>query len=198
MTAARTRYSAVAILFHWAIAALIVLNIWIGWRMGALKGLAQFDLFQLHKSIGVTVLLLSVLRLGWRLLHPAPAWPVSMAPLERRAAGTVHWLLYAIMIALPLTGWVIVSASLYNLPTMLFKTVPWPHLSLVHDLPMAARKTIGDRFVVVHEWLAWSLLASAALHVAAAFKHHFWNRDDVMMRMIPHLRRRGSPVSPES
>ncbi|MDB5577552.1 MAG: cytochrome b [Bradyrhizobium sp.] len=198
MATARTRYSAGAILFHWIIAGLIVLNIWVGWRMGGLKGLAQFNLFQLHKSIGITVLLLSLLRLGWRMVHRAPAFPASMTSLEKRVAVTVHWLLYAFMIILPLTGWVIVSASSLNLPTMLFKTVPWPHLSLVHDLPMTTRKMVEDRFAIMHAWLAWSLLASAALHAAAALKHHFWDRDDVLMRMVPLLRKRRAPVPTET
>jgi cytochrome b561 len=198
MKEARTRYSAGAMLLHWLIAGLLVLNIWFGWRMGNLKGLAQFDVFQLHKSVGVTVLLLSLLRLGWRLLHRTPAWPPSMTLLERRAAGAVHWMLYAFMFMVPLTGWVIVSASAYNLPTILFKTLPWPHLGFVHDLPTATRKILDDRFTAMHAWLAWSLLASVAVHVTAALKHHFWDGDDVMMRMVPLLRKRRSSATLES
>jgi len=182
-----SRYSSVAILLHWTIAALILLNIWYGWRMSGLKGMAQFELFQLHKSIGITVLLLSIVRLGWRLIHPAPPYPAIMTPIERLAACAMHWVLYGFMIVLPLTGWIIVSASAYNLPTVLFKTVPWPHLGFIHDLPMAARLTIDTRFATIHEWLAWSLLALAAFHAAAALKHHFWNRDDVLSRMLPFL-----------
>lgn len=189
MARATSRYSAVAIFLHWTIAALIFLNIWFGWRMSSLKGMAQFELFQLHKSIGITVLLLSVVRLVWRLINPAPSYPVTMTRAERLAATAMHWLLYGFMIILPFTGWAIVSASPYNLPTVLFKTLPWPHLGFVHDLPMAARQTIEARVGTVHEWLAWSLLVLAAFHVAAALKHHFWNRDDVLRRMLPVLRR---------
>lgn len=197
MAAHRTHYSAVAILLHWLIAALIFTNIWYGWRMGQLKGLAQYELFQLHKSIGVSVLILSVIRLGWRVMNPAPALPASMTRLERGVAGVTHWVLYGFMLILPLTGWVVVSASPYNLPTLLFKTVPWPHLAFVHDLPMATRKLIEDQVGDVHAWLAWSLLALAALHVAAAIKHLVWDRDDVAARILPILRRRGSSIPSE-
>lgn len=190
MASTTSRYSSVAILLHWTIATLILLNIWYGWRMSGLKGMAQFELFQLHKSIGITVLLMSIVRLGWRLIHPAPPYPATMTRIERLAASAMHWLLYGFMIVLPLTGWIIVSASAYNLPTVLFKTVPWPHLGFIHALPMAARLTIDTRFGAIHEWLAWSLLALAAFHAAAALKHHFWNRDDVLSRMIPLLRRK--------
>ncbi len=188
--ARRTHYSAIAISFHWLIAILIFANIWLGWRMSQLKGLAMFELFQLHKSIGITVLLLSVLRLGWRLVNPGPAHPSHMSRGERLAATAAHWLLYSFMILLPLTGWIIVSASLYNLPTLLFKTVPWPHIGMVHNLPIGTRKTVEDQVGVVHEWLAWTLLALAVFHVAAALKHHLIDRDDVLTRMLPLLRRR--------
>lgn len=197
MAAQRTRYSAVAMLLHWLIAALIFANIWYGWRMGQLKGLAQYELFQLHKSIGISVLVLSLVRLGWRLIVAPPPLPASMTRIERAIAGVTHWLLYGFMIILPLTGWVIVSASPYNLPTVLFKTVPWPHLAFVHDLPMMTRKLIEDQVGDVHEWLAWSLLALAALHIAAAIKHLVWDRDDVAARMLPFLRRRGASISSE-
>jgi cytochrome b561 len=192
MARTTARYSTVAIFLHWTIAALILLNIWFGWRMSGLKGMAQFELFQLHKSIGISVLLLSIVRLGWRLINPAPPYPSAMARTERLGASTMHWLLYGFMIVLPLTGWIIVSASPYNLPTVLFKTVPWPHLGFVHDLPMTVRQTIEMRVGTVHEWLAWSLLALAAFHAAAALKHQLWNRDDVLSRMLPFPRRTNS------
>ncbi|MBV8683738.1 MAG: cytochrome b [Caulobacteraceae bacterium] len=188
----RTRYSTIAIGLHWLIAILIFSNIWFGWRMSHLNGLAKFELFQLHKSVGITVLLLSLLRLGWRLLNPAPPYPAHMSRGDKLTATSVHWLLYAFMIVQPLTGWIVVSASLYNLPTLLYKTVPWPHMGFVHNLPIATRKIVEHQVGTVHEWLAWTFLALALFHVAAALKHQFWDHDDVLARMLPLVRRRPS------
>ncbi len=192
---ARSRYSTVAIVLHWTIAVLILANIATGLRMDRLDGLAKFEAFQFHKSIGITVLLLSLLRLGWRLINPPPPLPADLSRFERVAALATHWGFYGFMIAQPLTGWIIVSASPYNLPTLLFKRIPWPHLGFVHDLPMATRKLIDANFGTIHVVLAWSLLALVALHVAAALKHHFIDRNDVLERMLPLVRRR-RPASP--
>ena len=192
----RSRYSLVAIVLHWLIAALILANIGVGWRMSGLKGLAQFELFQLHKSIGVTVLLLSLLRIAWRLVNKPPRHATALTPVEQRASSIVHGLLYAFILAVPLTGWVVVSASAYNLPTVLFGVAPWPHLAFVHDLPTALRKLIDTRVGALHQWLAWSMLALAGVHAAAALKHHLWDRDDVLARMAPLPRRRPA-LNPE-
>lgn len=180
-----SRYTTVAIALHWAIAALIFANLFLGWRMGFLKGLSQFDMFQLHKSVGITILLLSVARLGWRLLNPPPALPAAMRGWERLAAHAAHWAFYAIMIVMPLTGWAMVSVSPYNIPTLLFHSIPWPHLPLIHDLPMDHRKAIEAGNGTVHMVLAFGAVALIALHVAAALKHHFIARDGLLGRMIP-------------
>ncbi len=95
--------------------------------------MTKFKLYQLHKSIGVTILLLALCRLGWRLTHRPPPLP-DMPPLQRFAAEAGHVLLYALMLALPLTGWALVSASPLNLPTVLYGVIPWPHLPVPDDL----------------------------------------------------------------
>lgn len=182
------RYSSVAILLHWTIAALILTNLGLGWWMQTLEGLAQFEKYQLHKSIGILVLLLSVLRLVWRLTHRAPPYPDSMRSWEKLAASSVHWLLYAIMIGMPLTGWLLVSTSAFNLPTLLFHTVPWPHLP-VHDWPVEARMQINHLSEGAHKALAFGTAALVALHVGAALKHQLVARDKVLSRMLPRLRR---------
>ena len=182
-----TRYAPVAILLHWIIAALILANLYVGWRMGVIDGLARFELFQLHKSLGISVLLLSVLRLGWRLTHRPPAYPAAMKPYEKLAASAVHWAFYAIMIVMPLTGWLMVSTSPMNLPTLLFKTVPWPHLP-VHDLALPVRTAIGGLSQGTHVALAFGTAALVILHVGAALKHQFVTRDNVLGRMLPFLR----------
>jgi cytochrome b561 len=186
------RYSAGAMILHWIIAALILANLCIGWRMIFLKGLAQFDLFQLHKSIGITVLLLSFARLGWRLVIQPPPLPEGMRPLERLLAHAVHWAFYGIMIGLPLTGWIVVSVSPLNIPTLLWHAIPWPHLPLLHQLPMTGRKAVGTIAGSVHLSIALSSMALIALHVGAALKHHWVDHDGLLGRMIPGLGARAS------
>ena len=189
MARSLTRYSMVAIALHWLIALLILANIGLAWTFQNIpKGLASYNLIQLHKSFGITVLLLSVLRLGWRLANPPPPEP-PMPRWQVVASQVVHWGFYAIMIGMPLSGWVMVSASPLNLPTLLYKTIPWPHLAFIHDLPMDARKAWGHWGDTVHGLLAWLAYGLIALHVAAALKHQFIDRDNLIARMAPILSR---------
>ena len=184
----RARYTTVAIGFHWLIAALIATNLVLGFRMAFLKGLAQFNIFQLHKSVGVTILLLSLCRLGWRLVNPPPPESVGLQPWEKAAALAVHWAFYVIMIGMPLTGWVIVSTSPYNLPTLLYHLVPWPHLPVVHDLAAPQKAAVNHLSETAHVVLAWSTLALLALHLGAVAKHQFLDGHPVLGRMTPGRR----------
>src|SRR5579863_361430 len=109
--ASRSTYSTVAVTLHWLIAALILTNIGLAWYFGTLKGPAEVAPLALHKSIGITVLLLSLLRVGWRLTNPPPPLPDGMPAWERRAAKAVHVLFYVFILAMPLSGWAMVSAS---------------------------------------------------------------------------------------
>lgn len=196
--AATRRYTTVAIIFHWLIAALIFTNLVLGWRMGSAEGMSRFTLFQLHKSVGITVLALSVLRLGWRLLNPPPPYPGTMTRWERAGAHAVHLTFYLLMIGMPLTGWVIVSASALNIPTLLYGVVPLPHIGVVHDLPLASRHAIENGVGTSHVLLAYLFAGLIALHVAAALKHQFVERDGVLWRMVPIGRARDErAMSPE-
>jgi cytochrome b561 len=191
-----SRYSAVAILLHWLIAALIVLNLWLGVTMGHLHGLAKFNNFQLHKSVGITVLLLSVLRLGWRLANPPPPYGPGMAPWEKTLSGAVHWAFYIIMIGLPLSGWLAVSASPMGLPTLLyhiggFPGIPWPDLPIAPGLPLDQKKAVDGAASAIHHFLGFSAEVLIVLHVAGALKHQFFDPHPVLPRMLPFLKRRG-------
>ncbi|WP_217430893.1 cytochrome b [Sphingomonas bacterium] len=179
------RYTLGAIAFHWAIAVLILLNIYLGWHMNRIAGLDRFSQFQLHKSVGITVLALSVLRVAWRLAHRPPPYPASMSRWERLAATATHWSFYALMLIMPLTGWVIVSASALNLPTLLYKTIPLAHIGFVHDQPMPVRLAIEGNFGTTHVLLAYLFGALILLHIAAALKHQFVQGDGVLLRMLP-------------
>jgi len=182
------RYHPVAILLHWTIALGILALIAIGLAMTHL-GLApmqKFELYQLHKSIGVTVLLAVLLRILWRLTHRPPPLP-AMPPLERAAAEGTHALLYVLMLVIPLSGWALVSVSPFNLPTVLYGLVPWPHLPVLPDLPNKGQVEAVAKFI--HGKLAWMLAALIALHAAAALRHQFVLRNGVLDRILPFGRR---------
>jgi cytochrome b561 len=188
------RYSGPAILLHWVIAGLILANFVIGLKYGAAHGLDKFAILQWHKSIGFTILGFSLLRLAWRVLgRQPPPYPLEMRGWERVAATSVHWAFYVLMIGLPLTGWVLVSASPTNIPTLLYNVAPFPHLGFIHDLPITERRPLADQVGEVHERLAWIMAALFVLHVGAALKHQFVVKDGVLARMVPFLRSARSP-----
>ena len=187
----RIRYDAMAIGLHWLIALGILALIAVGLTMThtQLGPMAKFQLYQLHKSIGITVLFAVALRALWRLTHRPPRLPDAMPPLERRAAEGAHAALYAFLFLLPLTGWALVSASPFNIPTVLYGVIPWPHLPVLSTL---TDKTPVERVLkLVHGKAAWLLIALVAVHAGAALRHHFILRDGIMQRMLP-VRRTGS------
>lgn len=177
-------YGSVAIAFHWMMAVLIAGLFVAGKYMTGLDPMAPdtFALYQWHKSFGFLVLALAVLRLAWRLANPSPKLPTGMPAIERLAAHLGHAGLYALLLALPLSGWLMVSASPWGIPTVLFDVLPVPHLPVpgaLGDKP-AAEALLKE----LHEMLGFALLALVVLHVAAALKHHFINRDTVLRRMV--------------
>jgi cytochrome b561 len=181
------RYGSVAMTLHWLLAAAILFMLGLGPFMTSLdeNDPRTFPLFQLHKSIGLTILTLSILRLAWRLANPIPALPQGMSGWERFAARGVHTLFYVLMIAIPLMGWATVSSAALAVPTMWFGLFEWPHIPFLADLPRAQKRMIEPPLAVTHSVLAFSMLVLLGLHVAAALKHHFRDRDDVLKRMLP-------------
>ena len=193
------RYSTVAIILHWLIAALILCNLWLGVTMVGQHGLAKFNNFQLHKSLGITVLVLSVLRLGWRLANPPPPEAPGMAHWEKSASSIVHWAFYVIMIGMPLTGWLAVSVSPTDLPTVLYRIggfdgIPWPHLPIAHGLSMPRRKALEDASDAIHVYLSYSAYVLLTVHVLGALKHQIFDPNPVLPRMLPFLKRRSPPA----
>lgn len=189
MTRPTDRYAGIAVALHWLIALAILFQIMLGWRMDDHANSAvTYLVFQLHKSIGITILLLSLARLGWRLANPPPPLPRHLKPWERTLAHLTHLGFYLIMIGLPLTGWLIVSASKTNIPTLLYGVVPWPHIPGVADLAAPAKAVAHKVGEAGHGLLAKFTYLLLALHVGAALKHQLFDRDGTLARMIPGVR----------
>ncbi|HXQ10803.1 MAG TPA: cytochrome b [Caulobacteraceae bacterium] len=190
-TRAQSRYNAGAIVLHWAIALLILTNIGLAWWFNALHGEAKIEPVQLHKSIGITVLILSLVRLGWRLVVPPPPLSPTLRVWERWLAHAVHALFYVVMIGMPLTGWAFTSASplIHVFPIVLFHLVPWPAIAPLTNLPHDQMKEAHGVFLASHHLLAKLAYALIALHLAGALKHQFFDHDKELARMLPFLRR---------
>ena len=178
MTKESTRYSATAMLLHWAIALLLIFNFGLGERSEDLRrGPELLWVMGLHKSIGISILLLSLWRLGLRLFTSRPAKAHDVGILQLMSTA-VHWGFYAVMILVPLSGWVLISTSRVQMPTLLFDVVPWPHLpNWGHDVHEAAEE--------VHGILAKVMLPLLALHIIGAVRHQFLLKDALVERMVP-------------
>ncbi len=185
LATARSHYSPVAVFLHWAIALLIVTNIGLGLMMGAHIRSA----FAYHQSVGLTVLLLSMVRLGWRLGHPWMPLPAQMKPWERLLARFVHVAFYVLIIAIPLLGWATVSAGARGAPA--FWGAPIPRL------PVAPERDLHETLGEAHVWLVWLTVALLAAHIAGAVKHTYMQKEHELTRMIPALKTPDGPVSRE-
>jgi cytochrome b561 len=178
------RYTHVAILLHWAIAAAILFNLATGFFMEGFKGDLKHIVVSLHSSAGLTILLLSVARIAWRLTHRPPPLDRTLTKPERFAAEGVHGLLYFLMIAMPLAGWAISSASTRKgVGAAFYFLTPIPKLWFLAGLPMAQKVAAHDQAVWAHKTGGWILLGLLVLHVAGALKHQFVDRRPQFARM---------------
>ncbi len=183
------RYDRVAMILHWASAVAILILIPVGkWMADAARDHSAspaviFDTYQTHKAAGLTILMLTIVRIGWRLFHPPPPFPASMTPWARYLANATHAGFYVLIVALPLTGWAMVSASPFGFPTIWFGLFEWPHIA-----PLAAmenKKPVEDLFKGAHEILGNAAIILIVLHIGAALKHRFISRDQMLWRMLP-------------
>jgi len=175
-------YSRTAIGLHWLAALAIAGNLAFGLTMVDLPlSPAKLKYYSWHKWAGVTIFLLSALRLLWRLAHPAPALPSSLPAWQRAAANASHHLLYALFFAVPLSGWLFSSAAGFQ--TVYFGVLPLPDL-------LSRNKELADILKLVHRYANYTLAALVVVHVAAALKHHLVDRDEVLARMLPFLKLR--------
>jgi cytochrome b561 len=176
-----TRYGTVAMLLHWLIAIMIVSLLIVGTYMHDLprEDPSKFFLYQMHKSFGITVLVLTVVRIVWRLMHPVPALPAGMPAWQRWGAHISHFGMYALMLAIPLSGWAIASSSSSGVPTLWFGLFEVPHL------PVGTDHDTHEFYEEMHDLLGKLMIGLLIVHVAAALKHHFVDRDTVFTRMLP-------------
>jgi len=175
MTTVR-RYDPTAIALHWLLALMIIGMFCFGtYMVGLPLSPARLKLFNYHKWAGITILTLSAFRLLWRLAHEPPP-DVPMPAWQQRAAHATHWLMYLLFFAIPLVGWAYSSAA--GFPVVVFGVLPLPDFVPVNRELAASIKPF-------HGWLAWTLATVVLLHVAAALKHHFVDRDALLARMRP-------------
>ncbi len=180
----RHTWGSVAKGFHWLMAVLIVSLMVLGWTAVSWHlSPMKVKLFVWHKSFGVLVLTLAVLRLVWRLFSRPPALPAELPAVERRLARLGHIGLYVLMLAMPVSGWVVNSAA--DFPLKIFWLVPLPEIVT----PDEAVQRIAES---VHLTLFFALAALLLIHISAALRHHFINRNDVLARMLPGSRRTGA------
>ena len=177
------RYSAAAVVLHWAIAAFILFNLITGSFMEGLRQPTKHVVVSLHNSSGLTILLLSLVRIALRLSYRPPPLEGALSPLERVAAKAVHAVLYVMMIAMPLAGWAITSSSTRKTVSELYLLTPLPKIGFLVGLPNAQKDALHDQFVLAHQTGAWILLALLVAHVGGALKHQFLDRRPQLARM---------------
>lgn len=182
---ARARYSAVAMVLHWAIALCLAFAIAIGLRLEEPLTPDTFALYQLHKSLGILILALILVRIAWRWKKPPPPLPANLSRMERLGAHGVHLAFYVILLGLPLTGWLLVSASDRPIPTVLFGLIPFPDVPGMPAVGEPARAALYDASQQGHHWLVKLTYVAVVLHVAGALKHQFLDRTDHFGRMLP-------------
>jgi len=176
------RYGVIAQFFHWSIVALIINQFILAAIAEDLPlGLEKLALMARHKSWGMTVLCLAVMRLAWRIFSPPPLPPESQFRWEQRVAKVTHAILYALLFIMPVSGWLTSSAANFSVSVFGWFTLP--------DM-VEPDKALQHRFGELHELLAVLLVTAVTLHVAAALYHHFRRKDDVLRRMLPFTSQR--------
>jgi cytochrome b561 len=172
----------ISVLFHWVMAVLFLGQFTLGWYMEGLSYVTQamrkYDLYQLHKSFGFTILGLAVLRLLWALMSKRPKLPDAMPGSEKRLAYGTHVALYLALLFVPLTGWALLSTSPLPIATWYFK------LFVIPPLPLGVSRASEQMWISIHGFLAYTAIFLAAFHILAAFRHHFHHHDATLIRML--------------
>lgn len=182
------RYNRPAVILHWVSALCIFALFVIGpiMKRAPIDLLWKFELYQLHKSIGVVVFALTAVRLARRICYAVPDYEATLAIWERRAARLVHWLFYALLIIIPFSGWAVVSTAALKVPTLIFGIFQLPHVPFLVDRADVLRNLT----LWLHSLLGLALFGLVVLHVTAALRHHFVLKDSILFRMLPWDRKR--------
>lgn len=181
------RYTRTAMALHWIVAALMLTNVALIWSADYVPDDRVRGIIDTHKSIGITVLGLAILRVLWRSTHPAPPLPASYPGWERWGAHAAHGLLYLLIFCLPLSGWMHDSAwkGAATHPMLLFGLVPWPRLGFLLAIDPADKDYWHDLLGAVHRSFGYVLYAMVGVHVAGALKHQWLDREPELQRMLP-------------
>lgn len=182
MAEPRNRYSTVSLVLHWLIAFLVVGQVLLITAHEAIEGPMSRELVQIHKASGLSILVLTLGRIGWRLANPAIPLPNEMKRWEKLFARATHVLFYAALIVIPLTGWMASSATGREISW--FGLFQWPLL------PIGGGRDTAGTMMDLHGIAVKGMYVLIALHIAGALKHQFINRDNVLHRMIPWIPRR--------
>ncbi len=179
------RYSRTAVVLHWLIAVLITVNVGLSLGVDYLPDEWVRPVIDTHKSTGITVLGLAILRLLWRAAHPPPPMPAGYARWERTAAHIAHGTLYALMLLLPLSGWMHDSAwkDAATHPMRLFGLVPWPRIGFIAAVEPVTKESLHELFGLMHTVFGYLLYGLLALHIGGALKHQWLDREPELQRM---------------
>ncbi len=174
-------------LLHWLIALLITINVVLALSADSLSAAGARSVVDLHKSIGITVLGLAILRVLWRFARRPPDMPIHYLGWERRLAHLVHALLYFLLFALPISGWMHDSAwkDAATHPMHLYGLIEWPRIAYIEHIDPVLRERLHDQFGNWHTWFGYALYALVALHILGALKHQFIDHHAEFQRMWP-------------
>ncbi len=182
---AASRYTSIAVVLHWTVSALIIANVVLAWSVDSVPDEWARSVIDTHKSIGITVIGLALLRILWRIGHPPPAAPAQHALWEKRLSFAVHMVFYVLLLALPISGWLHDSAwkDAASHPLQWFGMGNLPRLAWLTDMAPAAREAMHHQMGDIHEWFADVLYVMLALHVLGALKHQFRDHEAQFRRM---------------
>lgn len=181
------RYTRIAMLLHWLVAVMIILNIALIWSVDLIPEDYIRPVIDTHKSTGITVLGLVLLRVLWRIANPPPDLPEHYPAWEKKTAHVAHLVLYALILALPLSGWMHDSAwkAAAEVPMRLFGLFEWPRIGAIMTMEPAAKLEFHKATGALHVWLSYALYVLFALHVGGALKHQFVDKEPELERMLP-------------